>query len=45
MSAFNKLMLSGADFNAVVPEMLVLVGFTLVFLIIGVARFRISSGK
>jgi ABC-2 type transport system permease protein len=44
-TAFNKLMLFGADFGAVIPEMLVLTGFILAFLIIGIARFRVSSGK
>ena len=42
-AGFNKLMLFGADFNAVVPEMIALVGFAAVFLIIGVARFRTSA--
>jgi ABC-2 type transport system permease protein len=40
---FNKLMLFGADFGAVVPEMLALVGFTVVFAIIAVWRFRTSA--
>ena len=42
-TGFNKLMLYGADFGAVVPEMLVLVGFTVVFGIIAIWRFRTSS--
>jgi ABC-2 type transport system permease protein len=42
-TGFNKLMLFGADFGAVVPEMLVLVGFAVVFGIIAVWRFRTSS--
>ncbi len=43
MSGFNKLMLFGADFGDVVPEMLVLVGFAIVFGIIAVWRFRTSA--
>ena len=42
-TGFNKLMLFGADFGAVVPEMLVLVGFAIVFGIIAVWRFRTSA--
>lgn len=42
-SGFNKLMLFGADFGAVVPEMLALVGFTVVFALIAVWRFRASA--
>lgn len=42
-TGFNKLMLFGADFGAVVPEMLVLVGFAVVFGIIAVWRFRTSA--
>jgi ABC-2 type transport system permease protein len=40
---FNKLMMFGADFGAVVPEMLVLIGFTVVFGLIAVWRFRTSA--
>jgi ABC-2 type transport system permease protein len=40
---FNKLMLFGAEFNAVIPEMLALIGFTIVFGIIAVWRFRASA--
>ncbi len=40
---FNKLMLFGADFSAVVPEMLVLISFTAVFGIIAIYRFRTSA--
>jgi ABC-2 type transport system permease protein len=40
---FNKLMLFGADFGAVVPEMLVLLGFTALFAVIAVWRFRTSA--
>jgi len=43
MTGFNKLMLFGADFSAVVPEMLVLIGFAVVFGIIAVWRFRTSA--
>jgi ABC-2 type transport system permease protein len=42
-TGFNKLMLFGADFGAVVPEMLALVGFTVVFALIAVWRFRTSA--
>jgi ABC-2 type transport system permease protein len=42
-TGFNKLMLFGADFGAVVPEMLVLVGFAVVFGIIAIWRFRTSA--
>jgi ABC-2 type transport system permease protein len=40
---FNKLMVSGADFNAVVPNMLVLIGFTFAFCIIAILQFRTSD--
>ena len=42
-NGFNKLMLFGADFGAVVPEMLALIGFTVVFGLIAVWRFRTSA--
>ena len=42
-TGFNKLMLFGADFSAVVPEMLALAGFAVVFGIIAVWRFRTSA--
>ena len=42
-TAFNKLMLFSADFGDVVPEMLVLVGFAVIFGIIAVWRFRTSA--
>ena len=42
-TGFNKLMLFGADFGAVVPEMLVLIGFAVVFGIIAIYRFRTSA--
>jgi len=43
MSGFNKLMLFGANFGAVVPEMLVLLGFAALFGAIAVWRFRTSA--
>ncbi|MGD9118161.1 MAG: ABC transporter permease [Dehalococcoidia bacterium] len=42
-TGFNKLMLFGADFGAVVPEMLVLLGFAALFAVIAVWRFRTSA--
>jgi ABC-2 type transport system permease protein len=42
-TGFNKLMLYGADFSAVVPEMLALLGFAVVFGIIAIWRFRTSA--
>jgi ABC-2 type transport system permease protein len=39
-TGFNKLLVFNADFNAVVPEMLALLGFTVLFGIIAVWRFR-----
>ena len=42
-TGFNKLMVFGADFGAVVPEMLALAGFALVFGIIAIWRFRTSA--
>ncbi len=42
-NGFNKLMLFGADFGAVVPEMLALIGFAVVFGLIAVWRFRTSA--
>jgi ABC-2 type transport system permease protein len=42
-TGFNKLMLFGADFGAVVPEMLVLLGFAALFSFIAVWRFRTSA--
>jgi ABC-2 type transport system permease protein len=40
---FNQLMLFGADFGAVVPEMLALVVFTVIFGAIAIWRFRTSA--
>ena len=42
-TGFNKLMVFGADFSTVVPEMLALIGFAAVFGIIAVWRFRTST--
>ena len=42
-TGFNKLMLFSADFGAVVPEMLALVVFTVIFALIAVWRFRTSA--
>ncbi len=42
-TGFNKLMLFSADFSAVVPEMLALLGFMVAFGIIAVWRFRTSA--
>ena len=42
-TGFNKLMLFGADFGAVVPEMIALLAFAVVFGVIAVWRFRTSA--
>lgn len=42
-TGFNKLMVFGASFSAVVPEMLALVGFAIAFGIIAILRFRTSA--
>jgi ABC-2 type transport system permease protein len=42
-TGFNKLMLFGSNFSAVVPEMLALLGFAILFGIIAVWRFRTSA--
>jgi ABC-2 type transport system permease protein len=42
-TGFNKLMVFGAEFGAVVPEMLVLLGFAALFGIIAIWRFRTSA--
>jgi ABC-2 type transport system permease protein len=42
-TGFNKLMLFGADFGAAAPEMLALLGFTVIFSVIAVWRFRTSA--
>lgn len=43
MVGFNKVMLFGAGFGDVVTEMLALLGFALVFVVIGIWRFRTSA--
>jgi len=43
ITGFNKLMLFGAEFGDVAPEMLALVGFAIVFGLIGIWRFRTSA--
>jgi ABC-2 type transport system permease protein len=42
-TAFNKLLIFGGDFNSVVPNMLVLVGFTIVFGAIAILLFRTEA--
>jgi ABC-2 type transport system permease protein len=42
-TAFNKLMIFGGDFSSVVPNMLVLIGFGVVFAVIAVLRFRTEA--
>ncbi len=42
-SGFNKLMLFGGDFSSVLPEMLALIGFAVLFGIIAIWRFRTSA--
>jgi ABC-2 type transport system permease protein len=42
-TGFNKLMVFSADFSAAIPNMLALIGFTLLFGIIAVWRFRASA--
>jgi len=42
-TGFNKLMLFGADFGDVIPEMLALVAFAVLFGIIAIWRFRTSA--
>jgi len=39
-TGFNKLMLFGAEFNDVIPEMVILIGFAVVFGAIAVWKFR-----
>jgi ABC-2 type transport system permease protein len=43
MSGFNKLILFGANFGDVIPEMLALLGFAALFAAIAVWRFRTSA--
>jgi ABC-type multidrug transport system permease subunit len=42
-NAFNKLLVFGADFNAVIPEMLVLIAFGIVFGTIAILKFRTEA--
>lgn len=42
-TGFNKLLVFSADFSAVVPEMLALLGFAVLFGLIAVCRFRTGS--
>ena len=42
-TGFNKLLVFGGDFNSVVPNMLVLLGFTVVFGSIALLRFRTAA--
>jgi len=42
-TGFNKLLVFSADFSAVAPEMLALLGFIVIFGIIALYRFRTSS--
>ncbi len=42
-TGFNKLMLFGGDFSSVLPEMLALIGFAVLFGIIAIWRFRTSA--
>ena len=42
-TAFNKLLIFGGDFNSVVPNMLVLVGFMVVFGLIAIIRFKTEA--
>jgi len=42
-TAFNRLMIFGGNFSSVVPNMLVLIGFGIVFAVIAVLRFRTEA--
>ena len=42
-TGFNKLLLYGAGFSAIIPEMAALSVFALVFGLIGIWRFRTSA--
>ncbi|MDD5288001.1 MAG: ABC transporter permease [Dehalococcoidales bacterium] len=42
-TAFNKLLVFGSDFDSVVPNMLVLAGFMVVFGVIAILRFRTDA--
>jgi ABC-2 type transport system permease protein len=42
-TAFNKLMIFGGNFSSVMPNMLVLIGFGIVFGVIAILRFRTEA--
>jgi ABC-2 type transport system permease protein len=42
-TGFNEVMVFGANFNAVIPNILILAGFAVLFGIIAIARFRTSA--
>lgn len=42
-TGFNKLLIFGADFNAVIPEMLALIAFAVVFGAIAILKFRTDA--
>ncbi|MFC1953630.1 ABC transporter permease [Chloroflexota bacterium] len=42
-TGFNKLLVFSADFNSVIPEMLALMGFAVIFGIVALWRFRTSA--
>jgi ABC-type multidrug transport system permease subunit len=42
-TSFNKLLVFGADFDAVIPEMLMLIAFAVVFGAIAVLKFRTDA--
>jgi len=42
-TGFNKLLVFGADFNAVIPEMLALIAFAVVFGTIAILKFRTDA--
>ncbi len=42
-NGFNKLLVFGSDFDSVVPEMLVLLGFAIVFGLIAILRFKTDA--
>jgi ABC-2 type transport system permease protein len=42
-TAFNKLMIFGGNFSSVVPNMLALIGFGVVFAVIAILRFRTEA--
>jgi ABC-2 type transport system permease protein len=42
-TGFNKLLIFGADFDAVIPEMLMLIAFAVVFGAIAILKFRADA--